>query len=100
MTDADHADGGGTDGMGSALARHYLRARSQVIAVGRSHTKFQAMIEALRQAGLHAVAERAEFQSTDLSLLAGALPVCEKVFGPQRTTKGKKSTHLPSSFRV
>lgn len=70
---------GGTDGMGSALARRYLRAGNSVIVVGRSHAKFQAMTEAPRRAGMSAVGERAEFRFADLSLLAGASEVVAHV---------------------
>jgi NAD(P)-dependent dehydrogenase (short-subunit alcohol dehydrogenase family) len=69
---------GGTDGMGAALARHYLRSGDQVTVVGRSRAKFQAMTEGLQQAGLPA-AERAEFCPADLSLLADAGQVATHV---------------------
>jgi NAD(P)-dependent dehydrogenase (short-subunit alcohol dehydrogenase family) len=70
---------GGTDGMGAALARHYLRAGDQVIVVGRSQAKFRAMTHSLRQDGLPSAAERAEFQPADLSLLADAGKVVTQV---------------------
>ncbi|MEU8896150.1 SDR family NAD(P)-dependent oxidoreductase [Nocardia sp. NPDC048505] len=52
---------GGTDGMGAALARHYLRAGERVVVIGRSRAKFDA---------LTAGAPGAEFVAADLSLVA------------------------------
>lgn len=58
---------GGTDGMGGALARHFLTAGDRVAVIGRSRAKFDALLSAV---GDTSVAERAEFVAADLSLVA------------------------------
>src|SRR5688572_30955541 len=55
---------GGTDGMGAALARHYLAAGERVVVIGRSRAKFDALLADT------ASQSRAEFLSADLSLVA------------------------------
>lgn len=59
---------GGTDGMGAALARHYLRAGDHVVVVGRSKAKFDALL---------ADGGSAEFVAADLSLIAESRRVVE-----------------------
>lgn len=54
---------GGTDGMGAALARHYLAAGDRVVVVGRSREKFAALVASAP------VQARAEFVKADLSLV-------------------------------
>ncbi|ALG13046.1 SDR family NAD(P)-dependent oxidoreductase [Kibdelosporangium phytohabitans] len=49
---------GGTDGMGAALARHYLAAGDRVVVIGRSRAKFDALS-----------ASNAAFIAADLSLV-------------------------------
>ncbi|WP_158630237.1 AfsR/SARP family transcriptional regulator [Glycomyces terrestris] len=63
---------GGTDGMGAALARHYLAAGDRVVVIGRSRAKFEALTAAAGEA-----AARAEFIAADLSLLADNRRVVE-----------------------
>ena len=58
---------GGTDGMGAALARHFLTAGDRVIIIGRSRAKFDGLLSAL---GDPSAADQAEFVAADLSLLA------------------------------
>jgi NAD(P)-dependent dehydrogenase (short-subunit alcohol dehydrogenase family) len=58
---------GGTDGMGAALARHYLDAGDRVVVIGRSRAKFDAL-------GNH---RSAEFIAADLSLVADSRRVVE-----------------------
>lgn len=58
---------GGTDGMGAALARHFLTAGDRVIVIGRSRAKFDGLLSGL---GDPSAADRAEFVAADLSLLA------------------------------
>lgn len=58
---------GGTDGMGAALARHFLAAGDRVIVIGRSRAKFAALLAAVADPS---AAERAEFVAADLSLVA------------------------------
>lgn len=62
---------GGTDGMGAALARHYLTAGDRVIVIGRSRPKFDALVAAVTGEDPSAAA-RAEFIAADLSLVADA----------------------------
>ncbi|MFC0529890.1 SDR family NAD(P)-dependent oxidoreductase [Phytohabitans kaempferiae] len=57
---------GGTDGMGAALARHFLTAGDPVVVIGRSRAKFDALVSALSDPS---TAERAEFVAADLSLV-------------------------------
>jgi NAD(P)-dependent dehydrogenase (short-subunit alcohol dehydrogenase family) len=63
---------GGTDGMGAALARHFLRAGDRVVVIGRSRAKFDALLTGDRSA-----ASRAEFVAADLSLVADSRRVVE-----------------------
>ncbi|MEV0108545.1 SDR family NAD(P)-dependent oxidoreductase [Nocardia sp. NPDC050799] len=64
---------GGTDGMGAALARHYLAAGHRVVVIGRSSAKFAALV-----ARRHPAApDRAEFIAADLSLVADNRRVVE-----------------------
>lgn len=58
---------GGTDGMGAALARRFLRAGDRVVVIGRSRAKFDALLADIGEAP---AGERAEFVTADLSLLA------------------------------
>ncbi|MFJ7419944.1 SDR family NAD(P)-dependent oxidoreductase [Streptomyces uncialis] len=62
---------GGTDGMGAALARHYLTAGDRVVVIGRSRRKFDALVAAVTGENPSAAA-RAEFIAADLSLVADA----------------------------
>jgi hypothetical protein len=59
---------GGTDGMGAALVRHYLRQGDHVVVIGRSRAKFDALVSA---------GGSAEFIAADLSLVADARRVVE-----------------------
>ncbi|MEU3600511.1 SDR family NAD(P)-dependent oxidoreductase [Streptomyces sp. NPDC006798] len=78
---------GGTDGMGAALARHYLAAGDRVTVIGRSRTKFDTLVaEAVaasgdagrdHSSGDHTVNARAEFIAADLSLVAESRRVVE-----------------------
>lgn len=60
---------GGTDGMGAALARHYLAAGDRVVVIGRSETKFRTL----------AAGAPAEFTAADLSLLADSRRVVDQL---------------------
>ncbi|MEU4838129.1 SDR family NAD(P)-dependent oxidoreductase [Nocardia testacea] len=60
---------GGTDGMGAALARHYLAAGHRVVVIGRSSAKFDALVATTARRHSSA-ADRAEFIGADLSLVA------------------------------
>jgi NAD(P)-dependent dehydrogenase (short-subunit alcohol dehydrogenase family) len=60
---------GGTDGMGAALARHYLRSGDRVVVIGRSRGKFAALVAAATEEDPSA-ASQAEFIAADLSLAA------------------------------
>jgi len=60
---------GGTDGMGAALARHYLAAGDRVVVIGRSEAKFRAV----------AAGAPAEFIAADLSLLADSRRVVDRL---------------------
>lgn len=70
---------GGTDGMGAALARHYLRQADEVTVVGRSRAKFDALVAALTAEGVPSIAERAHFIGADLSLVADSNDVVEQL---------------------
>ncbi|MFB4318383.1 SDR family NAD(P)-dependent oxidoreductase [Actinomadura sp. 21ATH] len=59
---------GGTDGMGAALARHYLIAGDRVVVIGRSRAKFEALVAAAASQSPSAPS-RAEFIAADLSLV-------------------------------
>lgn len=58
---------GGTDGMGAALARHYLDAGDRVVVIGRSREKFEELVSG--SAGAQAK-RRATFVTADLSLVS------------------------------
>lgn len=68
---------GGTDGMGAALAGHYLRSGERVVVVGRSAEKFRALVAAAGSEGGSSVPARAEFVQADLSLIADARRVVD-----------------------
>lgn len=59
---------GGTDGMGAALARHYLVAGDRVVVIGRSRAKFEALVAAAASRSPSAPS-RGEFIAADLSLV-------------------------------
>ncbi|MFJ1455697.1 SDR family NAD(P)-dependent oxidoreductase [Nocardia sp. N2S4-5] len=59
---------GGTDGMGAALARHFLNAGDRVVVIGRSRAKFEALLTTVTSD--QPVGSRAEFVAADLSLVA------------------------------
>ncbi|MFC5746076.1 SDR family oxidoreductase [Actinomadura rugatobispora] len=59
---------GGTDGMGAALARHYLAAGDRVVVIGRSRAKFEALVAAAASQSPSAPS-RAEFIAAVLSLI-------------------------------
>ncbi|GLZ06173.1 hypothetical protein Acsp03_36390 [Actinomadura sp. NBRC 104412] len=59
---------GGTDGMGAALARHYLAAGDRVVVIGRSRAKFEALVAASAHRSPSAPS-RGEFIAADLSLV-------------------------------
>ncbi|MEU0985333.1 SDR family NAD(P)-dependent oxidoreductase [Streptomyces sp. NPDC005953] len=67
---------GGTDGMGAALARHYLAAGERVTVIGRSRSKFDALVAAVSCVDPSAAA-RAEFVPADLSLVADSRRVVD-----------------------
>ncbi|MEU2030688.1 SDR family NAD(P)-dependent oxidoreductase [Nocardia amamiensis] len=66
---------GGTDGMGAALARHFLRAGDHVVVIGRSRAKFDALLTTV--AGDDQSAARAEFLAADLSSVTDSRRVVE-----------------------
>ncbi|WP_395108123.1 SDR family NAD(P)-dependent oxidoreductase [Actinomadura sp. SCN-SB] len=67
---------GGTDGMGAALARHFLKAGDRVVVLGRSRSKFQALVTTVTSKDQSA-ASRAEYIAADLSLVADSRRVVE-----------------------
>lgn len=67
---------GGTDGMGAAVARRLLARGDRVVVVGRSPAKFDALVAGI---GDGSVAERAEFITADLSLIADSRRVVSLV---------------------
>lgn len=67
---------GGTDGMGAALARHYLSAGDRVTVIGRSRGKFDSLVEAVSRDDPSAVT-RAQFIAADLSLVADSRRVVD-----------------------
>lgn len=69
---------GGTDGMGAALARHFLGAGDRVVVIGRSRAKFDALLATVTGDDRSA-ASRAEFVAADLSLVADSRRVVEHV---------------------
>ncbi|ABW14729.1 short-chain dehydrogenase/reductase SDR [Parafrankia sp. EAN1pec] len=70
---------GGTDGMGAALARHYLREGNRVVVVGRNRAKFEALLSSLAADGVAATG-RASFLAADLSLVAESERVVEQIW--------------------
>ncbi|UGQ14712.1 SDR family NAD(P)-dependent oxidoreductase [Yinghuangia sp. ASG 101] len=60
---------GGTDGMGAALARHFLARGDRVVVIGRNRAKFEALVAGVTR-GTPSAASRAEFIAADLSLVA------------------------------
>ncbi|GAB3434178.1 SDR family NAD(P)-dependent oxidoreductase [Actinophytocola sediminis] len=64
---------GGTDGMGAALARHFLEAGDRVLVIGRSRAKFDALLTTVTSQA------RAEFVAADLSLVADSRRVVKHV---------------------
>ncbi|WP_280399574.1 SDR family NAD(P)-dependent oxidoreductase [Nocardia carnea] len=64
---------GGTDGMGAALARHYLGAGEHVVAIGRDRAKFEALCATAAAPG------RATFVAADLSSVAESRRVVEQL---------------------
>ena len=64
---------GGTDGMGAALARHYMEAGDRVVVIGRSQAKFDALTDG-----------SAEFIRADLSLVADTRQVVAELQRHQR----------------
>ncbi|MEV0361099.1 SDR family NAD(P)-dependent oxidoreductase [Nocardia fusca] len=67
---------GGTDGMGAALARHYLAVGHRVVVIGRSGAKFDALVTTTARRHPSAP-DRAEFIAADLSLVADSRRVVE-----------------------
>uniref|UniRef100_UPI000B171057 SDR family NAD(P)-dependent oxidoreductase n=1 Tax=Nocardia amamiensis TaxID=404578 RepID=UPI000B171057 len=67
---------GGTDGMGAALARHFLRAGDHVVVIGRSRAKFDALLTTVAGDDQSATA-RAEFLPADLSSVTDSRRVVE-----------------------
>ncbi|MET8800725.1 SDR family NAD(P)-dependent oxidoreductase [Nocardia sp. NPDC004568] len=67
---------GGTDGMGKALALTYLRRGDQVVIIGTSAAKGQAVLDA---AGTFGGGARIEFIRADLSLVAENRRVIEQI---------------------
>jgi NAD(P)-dependent dehydrogenase (short-subunit alcohol dehydrogenase family) len=67
---------GGTDGMGAALARHYLKSGDRVVVIGRSRSKFEALVAAATREQASA-ASQAEFIPADLSLVADSRQVVD-----------------------
>lgn len=64
---------GGTDGMGAALARHYLGAGECVVVIGRDRAKFEALRATAADPG------RAAFFAADLSSVAESRRVVEQL---------------------
>ncbi|MES0837331.1 SDR family NAD(P)-dependent oxidoreductase [Nocardiopsis tropica] len=69
---------GGTDGMGAALARHYLTAGDRVTVIGRSRGKFDALVAAVSEEDPSALA-RSRFIEADLSLVADSRRVVDRL---------------------
>ncbi|MGW0577395.1 SDR family NAD(P)-dependent oxidoreductase [Streptomyces sp. NPDC002920] len=80
-----HVITGGTDGIGRALAHHYLGRGHEVVVVGRNAEKGRAWLDAARQRG---AAGRAHFVPADLSLMAETAAALESV----RSSFGKVDT--------
>ncbi|MFI5717252.1 SDR family NAD(P)-dependent oxidoreductase [Nocardia sp. NPDC051750] len=62
---------GGTDGMGAALARHFLDAGDRVVVIGRSRAKFEALQQVPNN--------RAEFIAADLSSVAESRDIVRRL---------------------
>jgi len=67
---------GGTDGMGAALVRHFLRAGDRVVVIGRNRAKFDALLTTVTGDDRSATS-RAEFVAADLSSIADSHRVVE-----------------------
>ncbi|MBB4633400.1 SDR family NAD(P)-dependent oxidoreductase [Sphingosinicella soli] len=67
---------GATDGMGKALALHYLAHGEQVIAIGRDSFKGRMLLE---EAGKFCAADRVHFFAADLGLIAENRKVIAKI---------------------
>jgi NAD(P)-dependent dehydrogenase (short-subunit alcohol dehydrogenase family) len=71
-----HVITGGTDGIGKAVAHHYLDSGHEVVVVGRSAEKGKAWLDAARQRG---AAGRAHFIHADLSLTTETRAAIDRV---------------------
>lgn len=71
-----HVITGGTDGIGKAVAHHYLDSGHEVVVVGRSAKKGKAWLDAARQRG---AAGRAHFIHADLSLTTETRAAIDRV---------------------
>ncbi|GGX29210.1 SDR family NAD(P)-dependent oxidoreductase [Streptomyces lomondensis] len=71
-----HVITGGTDGIGKAVAHHYLDRGHQVVVVGRNAEKGKAWLDAARQRD---AAGRAHFVHADLSLIAETRAAIDRV---------------------
>ncbi|WP_330228793.1 SDR family NAD(P)-dependent oxidoreductase [Nocardia sp. NBC_00508] len=69
---------GGTDGMGAALARHYLAAGERVVVIGRSRAKFDALLADTASQSPSAPSS-AEFIAADLSLVEESRRVVDQL---------------------
>ncbi|TDC55571.1 SDR family NAD(P)-dependent oxidoreductase [Actinomadura sp. KC345] len=69
---------GGTDGMGAALARHYLATGHRVVVVGRSRAKFEALVAAAASLSPSAPS-RGEFVAADLTLVEDGRRVADQL---------------------
>ncbi|MEV0246042.1 SDR family NAD(P)-dependent oxidoreductase [Nocardia sp. NPDC050712] len=69
---------GGTEGMGAALVRHFLRGGDRVVVVARDRAKFDRLLAGLTAAGGSA-GDRAEFVRADLSLVADSRRVVAEI---------------------
>ncbi|MDT0266088.1 SDR family NAD(P)-dependent oxidoreductase [Streptomyces sp. DSM 44915] len=67
---------GGTDGMGQALARHYVRTGNAVVVLGRSQEKGAEILAYAQQQG---AGERAHFIRVDLSLVSEQRRAVERI---------------------
>ncbi|MFI1460109.1 SDR family NAD(P)-dependent oxidoreductase [Nocardia carnea] len=71
---------GGTDGMGAALARHYLTAGDRVVVIGRDRAKFEALLAAVEARPVpDSGAVHANFVAADLSTVADSRRVVEQL---------------------
>lgn len=64
---------GGTDGMGAALAHHFLETGDHVVVIGRSRAKFEALVSAV------STPSAAEFLEADLSSVAESRRVVDRL---------------------